>query len=104
MTGDVVHDILRRIAALSVLMLLAAIGFAETGQVDLLIRTARVVDGTGSPWFRSDITVADGRIVDIGVGLDVDASQTIDAAGRVVADGELTDERSGRFVKGTGAN
>jgi N-acyl-D-amino-acid deacylase len=61
--------------------------FAQENQVDLLIRDARVIDGTGNPWFRSDVAISDGRIIDIGVGLDIDASHTIDAGGRVLAPG-----------------
>jgi N-acyl-D-amino-acid deacylase len=60
---------------------------ADAAPVDLLVRNARVVDGTGSPWFRSDIAIDDGKIVGIGVNLDIDARQTIDAAGRIVAPG-----------------
>ena len=54
---------------------------------DLLIRNARVVDGTGSPWFLSDVAVTDGRISAMGRNLDVDADRTIDANGRVLSPG-----------------
>ena len=60
---------------------------AQDSRVDLLIQNARIVDGTGSPWFRSDIAIDEGRIVDIGMGLAIEARQTIDAAGRVIAPG-----------------
>ena len=33
---------------------------------DLLFTNARVLDGTGSPWLRADVAVADGRIVAVG--------------------------------------
>ncbi len=56
-------------------------------EVDLLIRHARVIDGTGAPWFRSDVAVDHGRIVAMGKNLEVDAGQTIEAAGRVLAPG-----------------
>jgi len=87
MKGNAVRIISRQLAALFILTLAAATVFAQGNQVDLLIQNARVVDGTGSPWFRSDVAINDGRIVDIGVDLNVDASQTIDAAGRVIAPG-----------------
>lgn len=54
---------------------------------DILIRNARIVDGTGNPWYRADVGVRDGRIAAIGRLTAVTAYRTIDAAGRVVAPG-----------------
>lgn len=54
---------------------------------DLLIRNARVVDGTGSPWFRSDVAIRDGRILRLGVRLDMTAVRVIDAGSRILAPG-----------------
>ncbi len=56
-------------------------------EADLLITNARVVDGTGSPWFVSDVVIRDGRIVEMGTNLDVDAETVIDAGQRVLAPG-----------------
>ena len=97
------HIFSRRILALSILTLAALNVVAQGNQVDLLIQNARIIDGTGSPWFRSDVAINDGRIVDVGVDLNIEASQTIDAAGRVVAPGfidvhthvESSDSRDG---------
>ena len=33
---------------------------------DCLIRDARIVDGTGAPWFSADVLLRDGRIAEIG--------------------------------------
>ena len=93
----------QRVLVLAVGTLAFAAGLAQDSPVDLLIRDARVVDGTGSPWFRSDVAINDGRIVDIGVGLNTDARQAVDAAGRVLAPGfidvhthvESSDSRDG---------
>ena len=81
------HDISRRSIILIILVLVSADGIAQGTQVDLLIQNARVVDGTGSPWFRSDVAIDNGRIVGMGATLKIDARQTIDAAGRIVAPG-----------------
>ncbi len=74
-------------------LLLTACG-ADTGtspevseRVDILIRNARVVDGTGSPWFFSDVAVDDGRIVALAPSVDLDADTVIDAAGRMLTPG-----------------
>jgi N-acyl-D-amino-acid deacylase len=56
-------------------------------EADLLITNARVIDGTGSPWFVSDVAIRDGRIVEMGTNLDVDAETVIDAGQRILAPG-----------------
>ena len=56
--------------------------------VDFLIRGGRVIDGTGSPWRRADLAVAEGEIKAIGVNLsDRNARQVIDARGMYVTPG-----------------
>src|SRR5260370_27048928 len=54
---------------------------------DLLIRHARVVDGTGNAWYRGDIGVRDGRIAAVGDLSQDSAKRTIDAKERVAAPG-----------------
>jgi N-acyl-D-amino-acid deacylase len=54
---------------------------------DLLIRNARIVDGTGNPWFRGDVAVRGDRIVAVGRVPAGTAKRTLDAAGLVVAPG-----------------
>ena len=54
--------------------------------LDLIIRGADVVDGTGAPRRRADIGVRDGRVVAIGEVTE-DATRVIDADGQVVAPG-----------------
>lgn len=57
--------------------------------VDLLIKNARVVDGTGSPYFYADIAIRGDSIAGLGHNLNVSASQTLDAAGLTVTPGFL---------------
>jgi len=54
--------------------------------LDLVIRGATIVDGTGSPGRSGDVGVADGRIVAVGT-VDDEAAETLDAAGLVVTPG-----------------
>jgi N-acyl-D-amino-acid deacylase len=56
-------------------------------QFDLVITGARVVDGTGNPWFRADVAVRDGKIARVGRVSPTDARRTIDAGGRILAPG-----------------
>ncbi|HEX3893809.1 MAG TPA: D-aminoacylase [Terracidiphilus sp.] len=54
---------------------------------DVVILHGHIIDGTGSPWYEGDIGIRDGRIDAIGALSGVEAKQTIDAKGRVVAPG-----------------
>jgi N-acyl-D-amino-acid deacylase len=54
---------------------------------DVLITGGRIVDGTGAPWFRSDVAIAGDRIVAMGQLDGRPARQTVDATGLVVAPG-----------------
>ena len=54
---------------------------------DIVIKSGRIVDGSGSPWYRGDVGIRDGKIVKIGR---IDASRArkvIDAKGLIVAPG-----------------
>ncbi len=53
----------------------------------MLIKNARVVDGTGAPAFEADIALKGDRIARIAPHLDGPAEQTLDAAGHIVAPG-----------------
>ena len=54
---------------------------------DLVIKQARVFDGTGNPWFIADVGVKDGRITQIGDLASATATRTIDARGKYLAPG-----------------
>ena len=54
---------------------------------NLLVRGARVIDGTGAPWFLGDVRIGDGRITAVGASLSLDDAVLIDADGRYLAPG-----------------
>lgn len=54
---------------------------------DFVIRNARIVDGTGAPWFRGDVRLSEGRIAAIGPGLATTGAAVLDAADRYLAPG-----------------
>jgi len=69
---------------------LASLAFGQStnnAKYDVVIRNARIVDGTRNPWYRADIAIQGDRIAAIGKLGNVRAAREIDAAGLVVAPG-----------------
>jgi N-acyl-D-amino-acid deacylase len=66
---------------------LAAQAPQQAQPFDILIKGARVFDGTGNPAFPADIGVRDGTIVAVGRLGDAKAARVIDAGGKFVAPG-----------------
>lgn len=60
---------------------------AQSGEFDILIRNARVLDGTGNPSFPADIGIRGDTIVSIGRLESAQAARVIDASGLMVAPG-----------------
>jgi len=56
-------------------------------QYDLVITNARIVDGTGNPWFRGSVAIKDGRIEKVGFFDTSKSKVTIDAKNQIVAPG-----------------
>jgi N-acyl-D-amino-acid deacylase len=56
-------------------------------QYDLLIRNAKVIDGTGSPWYYADLGIAGDKIASIGKINESEAAKVIDASGLTVSPG-----------------
>src|SRR6195256_4993437 len=52
---------------------------------DLVIRGGTVIDGTGAPGVRADVSIDGGKITEIGLGLEGD--RELDATDHVVAPG-----------------
>ncbi len=54
---------------------------------DLLIKNARVIDGSGAPSFAADIAVSAGIITHVAAAIDLPGLETIDGTGLVVSPG-----------------
>jgi N-acyl-D-amino-acid deacylase len=55
---------------------------------DILIKDGTVIDGLLTPRYKADVGIRDGRIVEIGGGLDTaDAAEVVEASGKIVAPG-----------------
>lgn len=70
-----------------VLLALCLAAGLHAADFDLLIRNARVIDGTGNPWFRADVGIKDGKIAAVGRLGRATAKREIDAQDRVAAPG-----------------
>jgi len=64
---------------------------------DLIIQNAAIVDGTGSPAFRGDVAVSEGRIAAIGKNLGP-ARRTVDAGGLALAPGFIDSHSHGDMM------
>lgn len=89
------------------LVLIGVTPGAQAPAYDLLIKNGRIVDGTGSPWYRGDLAVRGDTIVRIAPRIDAPATRVVDAGGRVVAPGFIdihTHVRRGIFDVPTADN
>jgi len=64
-----------------------ALAAAQVPTYDLILRNGRVVDGTGSPWYRADVAIRDGTIAQVAPSIEGSARREIDVADQVIAPG-----------------
>lgn len=60
---------------------------AAAQSYDLILRNARIVDGTGGPWYRGEIAISGDTIARIAASIAGEATRVIDVRGAVVAPG-----------------
>lgn len=80
---------------------------AQSPRYDLVLRNGRVVDGSGSPWYRADVAIRGDTIVSIATSITEPAERVIDVGGQVIAPGFIdihTHARSGIFDVPTADN
>lgn len=56
-------------------------------EYEIIITNGHILDGTGNPWFKADIGIAEGRITEISRTPLKNADKTIDASGLIVCPG-----------------
>jgi N-acyl-D-aspartate/D-glutamate deacylase len=74
----------------SILLFVLVVGLAPTAlhaQYDILIRGARLLDGTGNPWYYADVAVTEDRIAAVGRLEGATARSVLDARGLYLAPG-----------------
>jgi dihydroorotase/N-acyl-D-amino-acid deacylase len=102
---------MRRACTIGLTVAIAFLATAPRAQqpaYDLLLRNGRIIDGTGTPWYRGDVAIKGDAIVAIAPRLDpVSATRAIDVGGAVIAPGFIdihTHARRGIFENPTAAN
>ena len=73
--------------AFLVALFAAASLVAQTDQFDVIVTGAKVIDGTGAPWFYSDIGIKGDTIAAIGLLNNAQAGLRVDAHGLAIAPG-----------------
>src|SRR5213080_246900 len=95
------------VVATLLILALTAIPTAQIQPYDLLLRNGRIVDGTGSPWYRGDIAIRGDTIARIAPTITEPAARVIDLGGQVIAPGFIdihTHARRGIFDVPTADN
>src|SRR5262249_37189293 len=80
---------------------------AQSSRYDLVLRNGRIVDGSGSPWYRADVAIRGDTIIAIAPSMTEPAERVIDVGGQVIAPGFIdihTHARSGIFDVPTADN
>jgi N-acyl-D-amino-acid deacylase len=100
--------IVSRVSTALVLLAAALRGGEEPAPYDLLLRNARIVDGSGSPWYRGDVAIRGELIERIAPRIaEAPAVRVIDVRGAAVAPGFIdihTHCRRGIFEVPTAEN
>src|SRR5437868_13736214 len=81
------HSCLCFVVAAVALLAAACATAPKPAMLDLKITNARIIDGTGSPWYRGDVGVRGDTIVEIGDLSSTNATTTLDAKDNVVSPG-----------------
>ena len=91
----------------SVLFSLASSPKAQSPAYDLVLKNGRIIDGSGSPWYRADLAIRGDAIVKIAPSITESAARILDAEGLIISPGFIdihTHARRGIFQVPTAEN
>ena len=95
------------LTAIVYLVLLIQANVPSASAASLLIKGARIIDGSGRPAFDGDVRVKDGKIVKIGQLKPSEGEEVLDATGLALAPGFIdihNHSQSGLLREGAAAN
>ncbi len=78
---------MKRIGLVAVSLFLFFLPLGASEDLDLIVAGGRIVDGTGNPWYRADLGIRDGVVVEIGKLEGRKASRVIRVENQVIAPG-----------------
>jgi len=96
-----------RLVRLLLLLLIPVLTSGQAPSYDLVLRNGRIIDGTGSPWYKADLAIKGDTIVRIAPAITDPAGRVVDVQGLVVAPGFIdihTHARRGIFEVPTADN
>jgi N-acyl-D-amino-acid deacylase len=102
--------LLRKLSIVAITVLFASVlveTAAQNPQFDLILKNGRIIDGSGSPWYRGEIAIRGDMIVKIASVISEPATRVIDVQGEVISPGFIdihTHARSGIFQVPTAEN
>lgn len=69
--------------------------------IDLLLKNCRIIDGTGSPWYRGCVAISNGLIVKIAKDIEDEALETVDCEDKYISPGfiDLHSHSDGTILK-----
>jgi N-acyl-D-amino-acid deacylase len=54
---------------------------------DIVLKNGKIIDGTGNPWYKTDVAIKQGKIVKIGLIESEESFEIVDAEGMTVSPG-----------------
>ena len=97
-TNRWMYFLVATVALLFALLLIFAVGVrAQQPEYDYVIAGARIVDGTGAPWFVGDIAIRGDKIAAMGDLHNAATKKRIDATGLIVAPGFIDVQGQSEF-------
>ncbi len=102
-----IYRVIAPLPIFSIFFILLAALYGNAQNKSILIKNASIVDGTGTPTFRGDVRIKDGKLAKVGKMKPTAGDEIVDGTGLVLAPGFIdihNHSESGLVREGTAAN